>query len=73
MSSLSPEQRRDLDRSGDRPIRVEDPETREEFVLLRAAAYERLLAAAEEEIDPSFFEFDGFEPIVDPPRPPAHP
>ena len=42
---------------------MEDPQTHTTYVLLKAEVYERMRAVVEaEEIDPSFFEIDDFEP-----------
>lgn len=55
---LTNEQRRAVEAARE-PVRVLDPQTRHEYVLLRAEAYERLRRLAEAEVvDPSFYEFD---------------
>lgn len=69
MTCITPEQRRELERAGDEPIRVDDPGTRREYVILRAEVYERLRRLIEVEgPDPSFFEIDDFEPVDEDPR-----
>ncbi|HEV3120800.1 MAG TPA: hypothetical protein VGY53_02805 [Isosphaeraceae bacterium] len=68
MPTLTPEQRLALEKAGQAPIRLEDPETSQAYVLLRADLYERMRALAEEEIDPSLFEIDDFEPACEDPR-----
>lgn len=64
MATLSPEQRREIEKAGDEPVRVEDPETHARYVIIKADVYKRLqeLAGAET-IDPSFFEFGEFFPL----------
>jgi hypothetical protein len=39
---LTPEQRRLVEEAGDRPVRIEDPEMHEAYVLMRAELYERV-------------------------------
>jgi hypothetical protein len=56
---LSEELRREIGRAGREPLRLVDPETKEEFVVLRADVYERLRRLLDaEQIDPSFYEFE---------------
>jgi hypothetical protein len=55
---LTPEQRQAVQRA-DRPIRILDPDSRREYVLLRADLYERMRQVVEAEVvDPSFYEFE---------------
>lgn len=42
MSDLSPEQRRLLGRSGGRPVRLEDSETHQAYMLIRVDLYDRV-------------------------------
>jgi hypothetical protein len=63
MTTLTQEQRQEIERAGDDPIRVEDPITREPYVILKAAVYEKLRKSVEvEKIDPSFYEYGEFLP-----------
>lgn len=58
MIHLTEEQRLATEQS-DTPVRLTDPKTQRQYVLLRAESYEklqRILAA--EEVDPSLFEFE---------------
>jgi hypothetical protein len=41
-TGLTPEQRRLVEQAGGRPVRIEDPETHQDYVLLRADVYERV-------------------------------
>jgi hypothetical protein len=41
-TGLTPEQRRLIEEAGDRPVRLEDPELHEAYVLIRADVYERV-------------------------------
>ena len=45
--SLSPEQHRLIDQAGDGPVRIEDSETHQAYVLMRADVYERYCDAVE--------------------------
>jgi len=42
MTGLTPEQRRLVQQAGDRPVRIEDPEMHQAYVLIRADVYERV-------------------------------
>jgi hypothetical protein len=56
---LSQELRREVERAGREPVRLIDPDTKQEFVVLRADDYERLRRLSNaERIDPSFYEFE---------------
>jgi hypothetical protein len=41
-TGLTPEQRRLVEEAGDRPVRLEDPELHQAYVLIRAEVYERV-------------------------------
>jgi hypothetical protein len=61
---ITPEQRREIEKAGEHPIRVADPETHTEYVILKADVYEKMRAVMEsEKIDPSLFEFGEFFPL----------
>ncbi len=69
MATITPEQRRLVEQAGEAPVRIADEETQREYVILRAEIYDRMRHLLEvEEIDPSFFEIGGFEPIDEDPR-----
>ena len=36
MITLTPEQRQEIEKAGDEPVRIEDPETRTAYILLKA-------------------------------------
>ena len=55
MPTLSPEQKQAIDQAGDAPIRITDPDSDASFVLIRAEVYERMLVAAEGDLDPREF------------------
>ncbi len=40
--ALTPEQRRLMEQAGDQPVRIEDPEMQQAYVLIRADLYERV-------------------------------
>lgn len=63
MATLTPEQRQEIEKSGDQPVRIEDPQTHAKYVIVKEEVYDRIRALLEEEeIDPSFFEYGDFEP-----------
>ncbi len=69
MVLLSAEQRRAIGEAGDLPVPIIDPETSQTYLIIKAEVFERLRESSEEEeIDPSFFEIDDFEPAREDPR-----
>src|SRR4051794_21195957 len=42
MTTLSPELRREIEKAGGNPVRLDDPETNTAYVLLKAEEYDRL-------------------------------
>lgn len=42
MTELTPEQRQLIEQAGDQPVRIEDPETHQAYVIVRADLYERV-------------------------------
>src|SRR5689334_11635037 len=44
MATVTPELRHEIERSGNQPVRLSDPETQNEYVILKAEIYERLQA-----------------------------
>ena len=43
MDALSPELKRAVEQAGDSPVRLTDPDTHRDYVLVSAEVYERLL------------------------------
>jgi hypothetical protein len=63
LMTISPELRQALVQADGEPLRIEDPENHAAYVVVRADAYAKMCELLEEEdIDPSFFEIDDFEP-----------
>lgn len=48
---LTEEQRQEVRRANREPVRLTDPETQQEYVLLRAEAYERLKSLVYDDSD----------------------
>ena len=42
MITLTAELRQEIEKAGDAPVRIEDPETRAAYVLMKAEIYERI-------------------------------
>ena len=42
MTTLTPELRQEIEKAGDRPVRIEDPDTHRSYILLRAEIYDRI-------------------------------
>ena len=69
MMTLSPGQRQVVGEAGDRPVPIIDPGTHQTDLIIKAEVYDQLRSRCEEEeIDPSFFEIDEFEPAREAPR-----
>jgi hypothetical protein len=59
MVTLTPEQRQEIAKAGEEPLRIEDPETKTAYFLITEAVFRRLKPAVEiEQSDPSLFEFE---------------
>jgi hypothetical protein len=48
VSTLTPEQRQEIQKAGGEPVRLADPETQTEYVILKADVYDRIRALADE-------------------------
>ena len=48
MATLTPEQRQEIQKAGAEPVRISDPETQTEYVILKADIYERIRALADD-------------------------
>jgi hypothetical protein len=48
MATLTPEQRKEIQNAGEGPVRITDPETQTEYVILKADVYNRICAMADE-------------------------
>ena len=69
MTIVTLERRQAIAQAGGNPLRVEDPETHQAYVIVKAEVFERLRTVLEdEEIDPSFFGIDDFEAARENPR-----
>jgi len=47
MTTLTPEQRQEIQTAGEEPVRLADPATQTEYVILKADVYERIRALAD--------------------------
>jgi hypothetical protein len=64
MTTLTPEQRELVERAGDDPVRIENPETHEVYIVIKEDVFTRLRkSAAIEHSDPSLFEFEDYKPL----------
>lgn len=65
MATITPEQRQEIDKAGNEPVRIEDPQTREVFVVLREEVYKKLREMMEQDqSDLSLYEYEGgFQPL----------
>jgi hypothetical protein len=64
MATLTPEQRHEIEKAGDEPVRIEDPETHAGYFIVKEEIFKQLRELlGEEEIDPSLYEFEDFEPL----------
>jgi hypothetical protein len=61
--TFTPELKQAIERAGDDPVRVEDPETHTTYVVLREDVYRRMHALARiDHSDRSLYEFGEFHP-----------
>ncbi len=51
MTTLTPELRQAVELAGDRPVEITDPQTKTDYVLLKADVYRRLRELVDEEED----------------------
>jgi hypothetical protein len=49
MTTLTAEQRQEIEKASDEPVRIEDPETQATYVLLKAEVSERIKLASQDE------------------------
>ncbi|MEJ7638527.1 MAG: hypothetical protein WKF75_11280 [Singulisphaera sp.] len=62
--NLTPDLKQAVERAGDEPVRLEDPETHLAYVLVKEEDYQKLREAfGVEKVDPSFYEFGEFVPL----------
>lgn len=52
MIDVTPEVRQAIADAGDEPVRLQDPETGDEYVLIKADQYQRIRSAIEPGFDP---------------------
>ncbi len=55
MDTLTPELKRAVERAGDSPVRLTDPDTNRDYVLVSAEVYERLLLDEEDRREQATF------------------
>ncbi len=66
MTPLTKEIRRAIEQAGDQPVRLEDPETRQTYVLLRADVYDRIQRLfAEEDRQSAEAAFSGIQEVFE--------
>jgi hypothetical protein len=64
MIALTPQLRQEIERAGENPVRIEDPETHTAYVLMKEEVYRRLKQTVElEQSDRSLYEYQDFRPI----------
>ena len=61
--TLTPELKRAVEKAGEEPVRVEDPDTHTAYVIVREDVYRRMYASAiVDHSDRSLYEFGEFHP-----------
>jgi hypothetical protein len=64
MATITPEQRQELEKSGNQPVKIEDPENHRQYVIISAELYERMRALVDiEHVDRSLYEYGDFRPL----------
>ncbi len=62
--TITTEQKRAIDKAGIEPVSLDDPDTKDSYVILKREVYERLVKLMEvERVDRSLYEFGEFYPI----------
>ena len=63
MATITPEQRQAIEKAGGQPVRVDDPENRTQYVLIKAELYDRMKSLLDAEpADRSLHGLDEFHP-----------
>jgi hypothetical protein len=63
MATITPELRQEIQQAGDEPLKIEDPETHQVYVVIREDVYRKLQELAViDHSDPSLYEFGEFFP-----------
>ena len=53
-----------VERAGDEPVRLEDPDTHRAYLVIKEEVYRKLRGTvAAETVDPSFYEYGEFLPL----------
>jgi hypothetical protein len=64
MTTITQEQRQEIEQAGIEPVRVEDPVTGAEYFLIRADVYRKMRELVEiEHIDRSLYEYQDYRPL----------
>lgn len=64
MATIHPEQRQELEKAGDEPVRMEDPETHQMYIVVKEEVYKRLLQTMElDQSDESLYEFEDYRDL----------
>jgi uncharacterized protein len=61
MTTITPEQRQEIEKAGDEPVRIEDPETHQVYIVLKEEVYKRLQETMDQS-DLTLHEFEEFIP-----------
>ncbi len=61
--TITPEQKQAVDRAGEQPVRIEDPETRTGYLIVREDVYRKMWKTlAVDHSDRSLYEVGDFRP-----------
>ena len=64
MATITPEQRQEIEQSGDEPVRMEDPDTHQVYFVVKEEVYKRLFETMQlDQSDESLYEFDDYRPL----------
>jgi hypothetical protein len=59
--TITPELKQAIHEAGEKPVPIEDPETKTSYVMVKRDVYERLVKLVEvESVDPSLYEYGEF-------------
>ena len=64
MATITPEQRQEIEKSGNQPVKIEDPANNRQYVIISAELWERMRSLIDiEHIDRSLYEYGDFRPL----------
>ncbi len=64
MVTITPEQRQEIEKAGNLPVKIEDPANHRQYVLISVELYDRIRSRVDvEHIGRSLYEYGDFRPL----------